>query len=191
VDVKYQEQFILEYFKELRTEINLRIKNHTALVTLKVMTIGALLAFLLKENTATFERLTSYSLLLVPAMAMLFDVMICQNIHTINQIGVYIRDNIEPGIDVIDLWESLVAQKAMKKRCYGWADAIVLGVLTLGTCGVVLFVLWKSTGTVGVPLWILTFAYVLVGIQMKKTILHFESPNGKKESGHNDVHPST
>jgi len=109
MDAKYREAFILEYFKELHTEINLRIKNHTALVTLKVVTIGALLGFLLKENTVTLERLTSYSLLLVPAMAMLFDVTICQNIHTINQIGVYIRDYIEPLIDGIDLWEGRVA----------------------------------------------------------------------------------
>jgi len=78
----------------------------------------------------------------------------------------------------------------MKKRCYGWADAIVLSVLTLGTCGVVLFVIWKSTGIVGAPLWILTAAYVFVGIQMKKTILHFEPPNGKKEGGYNEVQPS-
>ncbi len=29
---EYQKQFLLEYFKEMRTEINLRIKNHSSLV---------------------------------------------------------------------------------------------------------------------------------------------------------------
>lgn len=177
MDAKQKETFILEYFKELRVEINLRIKNHTTLVTLKVMTIGALLAFLLTEQAITLEKLKPYGLLLVPAMAMLFDIMICQNIHTINQIGVYIRDHMEPRVDGIKLWESEVAQKNINKRCYGRVDAIVIALLTLGTCGLVLYVLWKTPGTFGMPLWILILVVAFVGVifQMKRTILHYES----------------
>lgn len=178
MDAKQKEAFILEYFKQLRVEINLRIKNHTTLVTLKVMTIGALFAFLLTEEATTLEKFRSYGLLVVPAMAMLFDIMICQNTHMIHLLAVYIRDHIESRVDVVELWEGGVTQKISRKRCYAWADGIVSGVLTLGTHGVVLYVIWRSTGRIGAPLWLLTVAYTgVVVFKMKKTIVHSASPS--------------
>ncbi|MDX1377602.1 MAG: hypothetical protein R3307_02040, partial [Anaerolineales bacterium] len=71
---EYQKQFLLEYFKEMRTEINLRIKNHSSLVWAKVVTTGALMSFLLAQNIDPNIKIAG--LVFAPIIAILYDIMI-------------------------------------------------------------------------------------------------------------------
>ncbi len=52
----YKETILIEYFKEMRAEINLRTGNHNKLVATKVVTCGALLGFLLNEPPRRKQR---------------------------------------------------------------------------------------------------------------------------------------
>lgn len=83
----------LEYFKTLRNEINLRIKIHSYFTISKIIACAALLGHLINKTTVN-----SYALLSVPVLAFSLDLVICHNITTINNIGRFIRDEIESKI---------------------------------------------------------------------------------------------
>jgi hypothetical protein len=124
---------------------------------------------------ATLEELNSYGLILAPFVAMLFDVMIGQNIETINRLGIFIRDTIESRVEGIKLWETAAAQHSVRKRCYGWMDVVVLLLLTLGTCIIVLCVLWTTKGVpITIPLCFFIVAFAGLIYHMWKTIIRFE-----------------
>ena len=127
-----RDQLILEYFKALRSEIDLRIRNHTTLVTAKIVTAGAIFAFMLREYSNLHRGVSISGFLLVPIVSMLYDILISNNVGNINRMGVFIRDKIEPRAG-IPLWEKCVAQKSRWTRCYGIADIIALSIFTLGT----------------------------------------------------------
>jgi len=100
----YQEQFLLEYFKEMRTEINLRIKNHSSLVWAKIVSTGILMSFLLVQNIDPSIKISG--LALVPVIAILYDIMIAQNLRAMHKIGHFIRDQIEAELfPDYELWE--------------------------------------------------------------------------------------
>src|SRR5574342_517085 len=90
---EYQKQFLLEYFKEMRAEINLRIKNHSSLVWAKIVSTGVLMSFLLVQNVDPKIKISG--LTFVPIIAILYDIMIRQNLKAIHKIGHFIRDNLE------------------------------------------------------------------------------------------------
>lgn len=146
-----RDSIVLEYFKAMRTEIDLRVRNHTTLVTSKVVASGGILAFLIRETAQltpnTPLSVAYYGVLLVPLVAMLYDVMIANNIQDINRMGVFVRDRIEPEAPGIVLWEADTAQKSRWSRCYGLADALVLSLFTLGTILVVFTLIWDNGST--------------------------------------------
>jgi hypothetical protein len=113
-----EEQFLIVYFKELRNEMHLRIQNHNKLVATKVATCGALLSFLFiqfPESKLLDENIKLYGFILVPIIAMLYDVMIAKNVYSIHRIGLFIRDKIEEEhFPFMKLWEKYVGQR--KKR---------------------------------------------------------------------------
>ena len=81
-------EIALEYFKALRAEIDLRIKNQSYYTISKIVACAALLGHLINEGT-------SVALFTVPLLAVLLDFIILHNLATINRIGVYLRDEIE------------------------------------------------------------------------------------------------
>jgi len=140
---EYQKQFLLEYFKEMRTEINLRIKNHSALVWAKVVTTGALMSFLLAQSIDPTIRISG--LAFAPIISILYDIMIAQNLRAIHRIGHFIRDNIENELFAdFELWENYGGQRSIKDRNYGSVDIFMLSTFTLGTMLTTVFLLWMQ-----------------------------------------------
>jgi len=138
---EYQKQFLLEYFKEMRTEINLRIKNHSSLVWAKIITTGALMSFLLGQNIDPKIKISG--LALVPVIAVLYDIMIAQNLRAIHRIGHFIRDQIENVLfPDFELWETYAGQKDIKERNYGPVDIFLLITFTFGTMLITFYLLW-------------------------------------------------
>jgi hypothetical protein len=138
---EYQKQFLLEYFKEMRAEINLRIKNHSSLVWAKVVTTGALMSFLLAQEVEANIKISG--LAFAPAIAILYDIMIAQNLRAVHRIGHFIRDNIENVLFTdFELWENYAGQKSIKERNYGSVDIFMLSTFTLGTMLTTVFLLW-------------------------------------------------
>jgi hypothetical protein len=171
----YEQRFLLEYFKEMRSEINLRINNHSNLVWAKVITTGALMSFLIAQSIDSKVRL--YGFAFIPIISILYDVMIAQNVKSIHRIGLFIRDNIE---DVLfpdrTLWEKYGGQRDSQDRNYGPVDIFLLSLFTFGTMVVSIFLTWNA----GYPnLAILTgivflVSFVLLVQFMSQYILFFK-----------------
>lgn len=51
----YKEQFIIEYFKQVREELTARVQIHTNLVLQKIATCGAALGFLFSQKLVASE----------------------------------------------------------------------------------------------------------------------------------------
>ena len=137
----YEENFLIEYFKEMRSEINLRISSHNTLVATKVVTCGALLGFLLTKKID--PRLTTYGFLLVPIISMLYDIMIAKNIRCVHRIGTFIRDVVEKTLlPNIELWEKFAGQKDISVRNYGKVDILFLAIFTFATVVFSVAVFW-------------------------------------------------
>ena len=173
----YQEQFLLEYFKEMRTEINLRIKNHSSLVWAKIVSTGLLMSFLLVQNIDPRVKLSG--LAFVPVIAILYDIMIAQNLRAMHKIGHFIRNQLE---DVLfpdyELWENYAGQRSLKERNYGPVDIFLLITFTFGTMLITFYLLWIhgssqlafifAVASLVIITWLISF--------MRRYILFFEKP---------------
>jgi len=174
---EYQEKFLLEYFKEMRTEINLRIKNHSSLVWAKVVSTGVLMSFLLAQNINPKIRITGF--VLVPVISVLYDIMIAQNLRAMHKIGHFVRDRLENVLfPDFELWENYAGQKNIKERNYGSVDIFLLMTFTFGTMLTTFYLLWLQTdrqlallfaaGSLVTIVWLIFF--------MRRYILFFEKP---------------
>lgn len=172
---EYQKQFLLDYFKEMRTEINLRIKNHSSLVWAKIVTTGALTSFLLSQDIEPTIKIAG--LTFVPVTAILYDIMIAQNLRAIHRIGHFIRDNIENVLfPEFELWENYGGQKNVKDRNYGPLDIFMLSIFTLGTMLISVFLLWVQ-GNTQLALIIAAISLIVFTLLikfMKRYILYFK-----------------
>jgi hypothetical protein len=140
---EYQKQFLLEYFKEMRGEINLRIKNHTSLVWGKIVTTGALMSFLLAQEIDPYIQISGFAF--IPVISILYDILISQNIRTIHRIGHFIRDKIEdPLFPDLELWEKYAGQRDPRERNFGPVDVFLLSIFTLGTMTISVLLLWNQ-----------------------------------------------
>lgn len=183
-------KLLFEYFKEMRSEINIRIKNHTSLLTAKVVTSGGLLAFMLTEKVKDLPEVKTLGFLVVPLVAFLFDVMIAKNIRNIHTIGLFIHDQIEFGFrqkdilhDKLKMWEEYAGQRNTWTRCYGIVDVIILSLFTAGTAGIALYVLFKNNSPFFcLATWglCLTFVAVLVYMIANIAILKPETKERNK-----------
>ena len=127
-----EEKFLIEYFKEMRSEINLRINNHNKLVATKIVACGALLGFLLTKTLD--DAIKIYGFIFIPLISMLYDIMIAKNIRCIHRIGAFIRDKIEKTLlPNITLWEKQTIREDIKERNYGIIDIVFLSIFTLAT----------------------------------------------------------
>jgi len=178
MELTFEQSFLIEYFKEMRKEINLRIKNHSYLVTYKIISVGVIISFLFTRDSSTNffkdhdvnEMITIIGLMIIPIISMLFDIMIANNINCIYKIGTFIRDKIEPSIPTIELWEKYSGQKDTKSRNFGVMDIMYLSFFSLLSLLFPLIVLWnivdinnwiKITVTVILIIGFLLVVYIL------------------------------
>jgi len=174
---EYQKQFLLEYFKEMRTEINLRIKNHSSLVWSKIISTGVLISFLLGQNIDSNIKISG--LALVPVIAILYDIMIAQNLRAIHRIGHFIRDQLENVLfPDFELWETYAGQKNIKVRNYGAVDIFLLISFTFGTMLITFYLLWiQGNNQLALLFAVISIVVIvwLIGF-MRQFILFFEKP---------------
>jgi len=139
---------LIEYFKSLREEIHIRIREHTRLVWIKIISLGAIISFLMERFyvggvTVGGESPTSYLLCLVwiiPLAAVIFDMLIAGNLRDINNLGHYIKKYFEEKafreyVDVLEFnfWEEAAGQAAPEYRCYTKEDMVVIWLFTLAS----------------------------------------------------------
>lgn len=85
-------RFVFQYFQSMRDEIQLRIRQHTRLVWIKIFVMGGLMSFILSELVPSQESLLLHLVWFLPIMGLVFDVLIGRNQLIIRNIGAYIRE---------------------------------------------------------------------------------------------------
>ena len=141
-------QLLTEYFKSLREEIHIRIREHTRLVWIKIVTLGIIISFTMKsfyapEATSSRVSTTSHLLYLVwiiPLTSIIFDMLIASNLRVINNLGYYIRKYLEEKLfrkyvddTEFSFWEEVAGQGSPKLRCYTKWDVVVIWLFTLAS----------------------------------------------------------
>lgn len=119
-----QEQLLIEYFKEVRGELTERVKMHVNLILQKIATCGAALGFLLDRTPKNLNPNNSnsstliFGYLIVPIIALGYDILIARNINVLHRLGSFIREEIEPRIDYgrDTLWENQYGQEEVKLK---------------------------------------------------------------------------
>lgn len=140
------EPFLLEYFKYLREEINLRIVKHSRLLIYKLIAVGAILAFILNSSARSMQIIdfikdTQYLIWIVPLICINFDMLILGNLRVVRNIGIYILENYEKkafkewkaGIAALDsfvFWEEAGAHDHLRWRCYTKLDMSIIFSIT-------------------------------------------------------------
>lgn len=93
------------YFKLLREEIHLRIQEHTRLVWIKIISLGAAISCLIgkfykpimeNEDFSAISPLL-YFVWIIPIAAIVFDMLIAGNQRIITNLGCYIKKYLENG----------------------------------------------------------------------------------------------
>lgn len=178
-----EEQFLIEYFKEMRAEIVLRIGDHRKLVATKIISCGALLGFLLTETLQ--QPFCTWGFTLIPIISMLYDVMIAKNIKCIHRIATWIKFEIEIKLSpdyYNSLWEHLYGQsdKEAKEdkdsRNYGKTDILFLSIFTTATIIVPITLLYINNNKYLPFVCIFLFSLqVFVIVLMSKWILWIKS----------------
>lgn len=89
----------LDYFKSLRDEIHLRIREHTQLVWIKIISLGVIISFCygVIKGSESLSIPLSYFIWIIPLAAVIFDMLIAGNLRVINNLGHYIKKYIENG----------------------------------------------------------------------------------------------
>lgn len=87
-----ESEVALEYFKALRSEIDLRIKNHGYLTISKIVACAALLGHLVNSKSGVS------ALIAIPILAFGLDMVIYHNIRRVNSIGKYIKAELEEKV---------------------------------------------------------------------------------------------
>jgi len=190
---------LVEYFKSLREEIHLRIRQHTQLVWIKIVSLGAIISFLIERfyvggiDSELSSSLWLYLVWIIPLAAIIFDFLLAGNLRDINNLGVYIRDHFEkksfrkyvsdPGFK---FWEECVGQADPKYRCYTWQDMVVIWLFTLGSSVFSGLLRWQIGFNyfVDIPLIVLCVVglfsalwYLIRSITMEREFLYPEIEN--------------
>jgi len=155
-----EHEFVIEYFKEMRAEINLRVTTHGNYVVYKIAACGAILSFLF--TTDSKDELVAYGVIIVPLIALLWDIMIAKNVRNIHQIARFICSDLESLVPRITLWEEGYGLNSREDRCYGRGDARLLALFTSFTIFCTGLLLYRELGlipTIGIiVLLVLIFA---------------------------------
>jgi len=87
-----EHEIAVEYFKALRSEIDLRINNHSYFTISKIVACSALLGHLVSSKSGLS------ALIAVPVLAFGLDLVIYHNIKRVNNIGKYIKTELEEKV---------------------------------------------------------------------------------------------
>ena len=134
----FKSELIIEYFKQARLEINIRIQANISFILQKIVTCGAGLGFLLSHQSGPSEynqvplNIQLLGLVLIPIIAMLYDVLIARNIKGINLLANFVRTEIEPLVPEITLWETHLYNRVYQSKSIS-VEGILLAIFTLGT----------------------------------------------------------
>ena len=135
------------------------------------------MSFLLSQNIDPKIRISG--LVLVPVIAILYDIMIAETLKTMHKVGHFIRDQLENVLfPDFELRENYAGQKNIEERNYGIVDIFLLLTFTFGTMLITFYILWLQANS----LLTLLFAGVsLVAIVwltgfMRRYILFFKKP---------------
>jgi len=174
---------LIEYFKSLREEIHLRIREHTRLVWIKIVSLGAIISFLMERFYAIGKvggDLNSglYFVWIIPLAAVIFDFLIAGNLRVIYNLGPYIKKYMEeigfrkytniPKPPEFKFWEEGIAQAPEQRECHCYTvlDMIVIWVFTFASWAfsVVLRLLVGFNYCVDIP--IAVFSAVLISFAL-------------------------
>ena len=97
---------LVGYFKLLREEIHIRIQEHTRLVYIKIISLGAAISCLIgkfykpimKNEDFSSMSLLLYFVWIIPIAAIVFDMLIAGNQRIITNLGYYIKKYLENGV---------------------------------------------------------------------------------------------
>ncbi len=176
----FKEQFIIEYFKQVREELTARVQIHANLVLQKIATCGAALGFLFSQKLVASEtqlvpretQLLAFAI--IPIIAMGYDVMIARNINNLHRLGTFIRKELEPLVPKVNLWEQNYGQNPNKSKNHGNAEINFLSLFTLST-EVISAVIYLNVKPVYlICVLILLMLHIFVVIFMRRQILSFE-----------------
>ena len=122
-------KYYSDYFKAMREDIITRINTHTKFVMQKIVTIAGAFAIAMSNNYFKSESDATlgpiFVLMLLPAIAYIYDIMIANNINGIHKIGCFIKHKIENTVNV-EMWENYLGQGDKKYRCFGPLDIRIL-----------------------------------------------------------------
>lgn len=127
-----QQEFVMNYFGSLREEIHLRLRDHTRLVWIKLIVLGAMYSFIITEfnNKPNTSPEILFLLWGGPIAAAIFDALIAGNLEVIANIGFYNKEFMEKMAfgDIANqispefgLWEETIAQSGTW-ICYAVKD---------------------------------------------------------------------
>jgi hypothetical protein len=97
---------LVGYFKLLKEEIHIRIQEHTRLVWIKIISLGAAISCLIgkfyepimeKKDFSAMSPLL-YFVWIIPIAAIVFDMLIAGNQRIITNLGYYIKKYLENGV---------------------------------------------------------------------------------------------
>ena len=127
-----KQQFIIDYFNQLRNEICLRVQLHSNYILQKIVICGVFLGFLF--NQKVHVNLQVLGFFFVPIIAMIFDVMIARNIRNIHRTGQYLQ-NIEKLAKVknYSYWETFNwSHGRNEEKNYGNIEIYYLTLFNIG-----------------------------------------------------------
>ena len=156
-----KEEFLIEYFRQVRGELTTRVQIHINLILQKVATCGAALGFMFSQKTvdsnSLVPTLNSNSLVpdyaqllgfaLIPIIAMGYDVLIARNINSLHRLGTFIRNELEPLVPELrlSLWETKYGQPAkINPKNHGIAEIILLSLFTGMTEIIAAVIYWRK-----------------------------------------------
>jgi hypothetical protein len=175
-----KEQFIIEYFKQVREELTVRVQIHTNLVLQKIATCGAALGFLFSQKLVASEtqlvpiKIQLLAFAVIPIIAMGYDVMIARNINNLHRLGTFIREELEPLVTEVKLWEKHYGQNPNKPKNHGNTEIIFLSLFTLST-EVIAGVIYLNLNKIYlIFVLFLLLAHSFVFIFMRQQILIFD-----------------
>ena len=172
--------FIIEYFKQVREELTARVQIHTNLVLQKIATCGAALGFLFSQKFVASEtqlvplKIQLLAFAIIPIIAMGYDVMIARNINNVHRLGTFIREELEPLVPEVKLWEQHYGQNPNKPKNHGNTEINFLSLFTLST-EVIAAVIYLNLNLIYLILvLVLLIAHSFVFIFMRQQILIFD-----------------
>lgn len=177
------EEFIIEYFRQVRGELTTRVQININLILQKVVTCGAALGFLFSQKAIKSEELLvscEIQLLgfaIIPLIAMGYDVLIARNINNLHRLGTFIRNELESLVPDLKskLWERKYGQPDQGGPAnHGVAESNFLSLFTLATEVTAIVIYWNTYPWYLLIIFFLLLLHIWVYFFMRKQMLEFE-----------------